>query len=37
MDYGDKDEDDDDDIDLTDSIPKGYPTPCSEQKPSWAV
>jgi len=35
MDYG--DEDDNDDTHLMDSIPKGSPTPCSEQKPSWAV
>ncbi|XP_066383869.1 protein RIK-like [Miscanthus floridulus] len=31
IDYG--DDDDDDDIDVTDNIPKGNPTPGSEQKP----
>nr|AGT17016.1 hypothetical protein SHCRBa_059_B13_F_20 [Saccharum hybrid cultivar R570] len=35
IDYG--DDDDDDDIDVTDNIPKGNPTPGSEQKPFWAV
>ncbi|WVZ55991.1 hypothetical protein U9M48_006582 [Paspalum notatum var. saurae] len=35
MDYG--DDEDDDDSDATDSIPKGNPTPGSEQKPFWAV
>jgi len=33
IDYGDDDDDDDDDIDVTDNIPKGNPTPGSEQKP----
>ncbi|RCV45910.1 hypothetical protein SETIT_9G491300v2 [Setaria italica] len=35
MDYG--DDNDDDDIDVIDSVPKGNPTPCSEQKPFWAA
>jgi hypothetical protein len=35
IDYG--DDDDDDYIDVTDNIPKGNPTPGSEQKPFWAV